>query len=241
MENSFQTSFIPKKPVNATNGRINRPPTSLFTVIAFLLLVIMGVASGGLFLYKNYLINQKEVLSTSLGKVRNSFEKDTIDELELYDKRVSASKQILGNHIVFSPMFALLGTLTLPQVQYTQFSQDTAAGAFSVKMSGIAEDYKAIALQADVFNTAKGRSFKNVVFSNLTKDKNNRVAFNIEFTVDPELLSYERNMALEQAQTKTESSAGVFVPQASVTPAPIVPDDSSASSDIPVSDNNPSQ
>jgi hypothetical protein len=206
MDNSFQTSFIPKKPITSSNVKSSNsnPSNSLFTILAFFLLILVGGASVGLFLYKNYLIKQKEVLSASLEKVRNSFEKDTIDELELYDKRVSASKEILNGHIVLSPMFSLLGNLTLPAIQYTKFSEQNNAKGFTVNMSGVATDYKSIALQADVFNTAKGRFFKNVVFSNLAKDKNSNVTFDVEFNVDPALLSYEKNLTLEQLQAKSE-------------------------------------
>lgn len=224
MENSFQTSFIPKRPIAAPSAKANRPPTSIFTILAFLLLILMGAASGGLFLYKNYLIKQKEVLSESLAKVRNTFEQDTIDELELYDKRVAASEKILGSHIVLSPMFTLLGSLTIPSIQYTKFEHQTNASGFVVKMSGVAIDYKSIALQADVFNSAKGRYFKNVVFSNLAKDKTNNITFDLEFNVDPALLSYEKNMALEQIQAKTESAPPVQQPEVTPTiPNPGVP------------------
>ncbi len=202
MENSFQTSFIPKKPVTTTTA-VRPRSTSLFTVIAVILMVLMGIASGGLFLYKNYLIKEKEVLSSSLLKVRDSFEKDTIDELELYDKRVGASKQILDGHIVLSPLFALLGELTIPEVQYTKFEHATTDKGFSVKVSGVSADYRSIALQADSFNSAKGRSFKNIVFSNLTKNKDNSVGFDLEFIVDPALLSYQKNVLIEGAKPKT--------------------------------------
>ena len=125
MENSFQTSFIPKKPITTNSGSSIssiHPPTSIFTAIAFILLILIGISSGGLFLYKNYLNNEKEKLSFSLERVRVSFEKDTLDELELYDKRVSAVKSVLNKHIVLSPMFSLLGSLTIPSIQYTNFS-----------------------------------------------------------------------------------------------------------------------
>jgi len=200
MENSFQTSFIPKRPVTASAPRPQ--PKSLFMVLSVILVVVIGLASVGLFIYKNYLIKQKEVLSESLGKVRDTFEKDTISELELYDKRASAAKKVLDSHIVLSPMFTLLGNLTIPSVQYTKFEHETTSKGFFVKISGQARDYRSIALQADVFNTTKGRSFKNVVFSNLTKDKNNLVGFELEFIVDPSLLSYEKNILLDRAQVK---------------------------------------
>jgi hypothetical protein len=224
MDNSFQTSFIPKRPVGAgSDVKSNRPQTSILTVLSFTILIIVGGLSIGLFLYKNYLTNQKEVLSASLEKVRNSFDKDTIDELELYDKRVSAAKKVLNNHVVLSPMFALLGNLTIPSIQYTRFDHQTNANGFLVKMSGVAVDYKSIALQADVFNSAKGRFFKNVIFSNLIKDKNNNIGFDIEFNVDPALLSYQKNMILEQVGAKTEADkASGTIPEGStdnVTPS----------------------
>lgn len=205
MENSFQTSFIPKKPITTNSGSSVssiRPPTSIFTIIAFILLIITGISSGGLFLYKNYLTREKEKLSFSLERVKVSFEKDTLDELELYDKRASAVKSVLGKHIVLSPMFSLLGSLTIPSIQYTNFSQQTTGQGFSVSLSGTSLDYKSIALQADAFNSVKGRLFKNVVFSNINKIKNNNVTFSVDFLVDPSLLSYEKNILLDAQSSK---------------------------------------
>ena len=204
MDNSFQTSFIPKKPVTTSIER--RQPTSLFTVISTFILVVMVLSSIGLFVYKNYLTKQREELSAVLGDIRESFEQDTISELELYDKRASAAKEVLNSHIVLSPMFTLLGSLTVPSIQYTKFEHQTTDKGFFVKISGTARDYRSIALQADAFNTTKGRSFKNVVFSNLTKEKTGFVGFDFEFIVDPALLSYEKNSLLEKAQVKTPSN-----------------------------------
>lgn len=91
-------------------------------------------------------------------------------------------------------MFALLGEITIPSVQYTNFSQQTGADGFAVTIEGIARDYKSIVLQSDAFNTPKGSSFKNILFYNLTKDKSNNISFNLKFTVDPSLLSYKNNI-----------------------------------------------
>ncbi len=107
----------------------------------------------------------------------------------------------------------------------------TDTSGFSVKLSGVAEDYKSIALQADVFNSDKGRSFKNVVFSNLARDKNGNVTFDLQFTVDPSLLSYEKDALLNPIQatpeastpTLTPTSGSVTLPPVTTTPATDAP------------------
>jgi hypothetical protein len=197
MENSFQTSFIPKKPM--TSSVSEKEPRNFFSIITTFLLVISILISAGLFVYKIYLTKQQETLSSSLSITRDSFEKDTIDELELFDKRTESAKQILSNHVILSPMFALLGEITIPSIQYTNFEQKTDEQGFLVNVEGLARDYRSIALQADMFNSVKGRSFKNVLFSNLVKDKNNNISFNLKFNVEPDLLSYEKNDLLQQA------------------------------------------
>ena len=195
MENSFQTSFIPKKPIVANSSVSNTPKTtSISMVVSLFILAVMLLSSGGLYLYKDYLIKNKAALSESLKKVKESFDKDTIAELEAYDKTTSVAKQILSEHIVLSPLFEKINELTLSSIQYTAFNHATKNNIFSVRMSGIAKDYKSIALQADVFSSDKGHMFQNVVFSNLTKDKNNFVTFDVEFDVDPLLLSYSNNI-----------------------------------------------
>lgn len=214
MENSFQTSFIPKKPIltdSSGSFRGGGKTTSISMVVSVFILVVMLLSSGGLFLYKNYLVQDQDSLSSSLLKVRSGFDKDTIAELEIFDKRSTVVKQILDNHIVLSPLFELINELTLTSIQYTKFDHNTINGVFSVRMSGIARDYRSIALQADVFNTNKGSKLKDVIFSNLTKDKNNYVTFDLEFNIDPSLLAYSNNI------TNT-----VAVPVTTVNPA-IIP------------------
>ena len=110
-------------------------------------------------------------------------------------------------------MFALLGEITIPSIQYTSFEQQTNDKGFLVSIEGLARDYKSIALQSEVFNSEKGRSFENVLFSNLTKDKNNNIGFSLKFNVDPNLLSYEKNDLLE----RTKNNSG---PDTSSNPLP---------------------
>lgn len=198
--NSFQTSFIPKKPL-AVDRAIESRPIGLFTFLSVIATVITILMFGGLFLYKNILINQKDDLSKSLAISRDSFESDTIAELDRFDKRSSAAKLILNNHIAISPFFKALDEITIPNIQYTKFDNQFDKD-FSVKMSGLARDYSSIAYQAQIFNSDKGRYFKNVVFSNLTLSDSGPtkgyVSFDISFTIDPSLLDYQKVANLKE-------------------------------------------
>lgn len=195
MENSFQTSFIPKKPIVGNNRPTGtNSTTSIFVVVSIFIFITMLLAAGGLYFYRSYLKTNKENLSSTLFKMKESFNKETIIELETYDKRTKAIRDVLGNHIVLSPLFELMNELTLPSIQYVKFEHSTTNKVFSVELSGVARDYRSIALQADIFNTSKGAMFKDVIFSNLTKDKNNYITFDVEFNVDPSLLSYSNNI-----------------------------------------------
>jgi hypothetical protein len=202
MENSFQTSFIPKRPVTTSiaSSSSKKEPVSILVFISIFILFIMILASAGAFLYKSYLVKQEESLSASLAATRDSFEKDTIDELSLFNKRNETAKNILTGHLVFSPMFSLLGDVTIPLIQYTKFNQETSKNVTTVKIEGIAQDYRSIALQADMFNSKKASPFKNVVFSNIVKDKNNNINFNLKFNVDKNLLSYEKNSLIDEKE-----------------------------------------
>lgn len=199
MENSFQTSFIPKKPM--ATGTTGREPRNFLSLLAIFLLIVSILASGGVYLYKSYLTKQEISLSASLSATRGSFEKDTIDDLELFNKRTEAARKILANHTILSAMFARLGEVTIPSVQYITFNQQTGTSGFTVNIKGIAKDYRSIALQSDAFNTVKGRSFKNVLFSDLTKDKDNNVTFSLKFEVDPALLSYTESSTTDTLPT----------------------------------------
>ncbi len=198
--NSFQTSFIPKKPLVASTDvpvAVSRP-IGLLNFLSIFAVVIVVALYGGLFVYKNILLKNLNNLHTSLQSSQASFEKDTIEDLQLFDKRMSVSKQVISGHIIFSPLFDLMNQLTLPAVQFTKFEQTSSADgrSFLINMTGTARDYRSIALQAQVLNSDKGKYFKDVVFSNLgladEKDKKGYVKFEISFSVDPTLLSYEK-------------------------------------------------
>ncbi len=211
--NSFQTSFIPKKPlVSGSQVPVSASrPMGVFNFLSILFVIMVIALYGGLFVYKNLLSKNLNNLHTSLKTSQNSFELETIGDLQLFDKRMAVSKQVMSGHIVFSPLFELISELTLPSVQFTKFGQTSSVDGRNilVNMSGLAKDYRSIALQAQVLNSDKGKYFKDVVFSNLgladEKDKKGYVKFEISFSVDPTLLSYEKAI-LKSGEKKTSTT-----------------------------------
>lgn len=217
MDKSFQTSFIPKKPLTIESSS-SGGSMSLLSFISIVMIVGTLMALGGVYLYKGYLVQQKTGAENSLIASRGRFEPNTIKLLEVFDKRTSVSKQLLSSHVVMSPFFDTLASLTVPSIQYTKFSIQTNEKNTSVTMSGVARDYQYIALQAQTFNNAPGFYFKNVVFSDLVKDKKGGVTFKVSFDVDPALFSYEKDVL-----KPTAPKAEIVVPVVDDVVVPDVP------------------
>jgi hypothetical protein len=198
MENSFQTSFIPKKPISNFNQVRERHPMGILSFLAILIVAGVMFSIGGLFLYKNLLTKQKVELSKSLEASRESFEQKTIDEIEYFSKKIDVSRNILANHYILSPFFDTLEKVTIPTIQFTKFNYQVKEKDFLIQMSGIARDYTSIALQSNEFNENTNRYFKNVVFSNLVLLEEPKtkgyVSFDVSFLVDQSLLSFKNNI-----------------------------------------------
>jgi len=168
MENYTQTSFIPKKPVNTR--RLGRSG-SIFSFLALFLIIITVGLSITLYIYQRNLTIKIKNLNQSLITSKDRFDEKTLSEIQLLDKRLKASKLVLSNHTVISPLFTLLNELTIPSVQFIKFSSkvDSTSGKdVIIKMSGFAKDYKSIAIQSQVFNSDKAKDLKDIVFSNLS-------------------------------------------------------------------------
>jgi hypothetical protein len=194
MEQNFQTSFIPKKPMipeSVTSAR----PVSVFLIISLFILFTVLIATGGLYFYKGIVNKNILDMQDSLQKAQARFEPSAISQLQVLDKRLNASTEILSKHIVITPIFTALQLLTMKSVRYTKFSYDAGgdkSATISVKMSGIAIGYRAVALQSDLF--AQNKNLIDPVFSNLTLDNSGNVLFDLEFSVDPNFVNYKQNL-----------------------------------------------
>lgn len=202
MDQNFQTSFIPKKPMVRETYT---PPRSigLLTIISLFLLFAIVLASGGLYFYKGVMKKNLENMKNNLVLAQNRFEPEKIKELQTLDKRLNAANQVLSKHIAISPIFQALQAVTMKSVRYTKFSYDLGQennSRINVKMSGVTLGYSFLALQSDLF--AKNKNFIDPVFSNLSLADNGNVAFDLDFYVDPSFVDYKLMLLTNSKQTE---------------------------------------
>ncbi len=194
MDKDFQTSFIPKRPAAndsfAAASGSNKKGSGIFMLIAVVVFVASILAAGGVFAYKSYLESSIEETQASLDRARDIFEPETIASLQILDKRIDAAETILSRHVAVSPIFDLLGTITYPNVQYTQFTYVTneSTGEILVEMNGRASGFDWVGLQADQFD--KNPHIKNPIFSNLVQDQFARITFDLTFSLDKSFVTY---------------------------------------------------
>ena len=196
MEQNFQTSFIPRKPMIEERA-VSAKPVGFLLIISIFILCTMVVASGGLYFYRGVVTKNITKMENELNLAKNRFEPSKITQLQTLDKRLRASTEILSKHIAISPIFKALQAITMKTVRFTKFdygiSEDKAAQIL-VKMSGMAVGYRSVALQSDLF--AQSKYFIDPVFSNLSLDNSGNVLFDLEFSVDPVFVDY-KNMLLK--------------------------------------------
>lgn len=194
MDQNFQTSFIPKTPM-IEQRVVSSQPVSLFFLIAIFIFFAMVLGTGGLYFYNGLLVKNITQMENDLSLAKNRFEPSKIVQLQVLDKRLNASTEILAKHVAISPIFKALQDITMKTVSYTKFSYSLNEGKnakIAVKMSGIAIGYKSVALQSDLF--AQNKYLIDPVFSNLLLDDKGNVLFDLEFSVDPNFVDYKKTL-----------------------------------------------
>ena len=207
MDQNFQTSFIPKKPI-MKEQEISKRPVGLLTILSFLLFFTMILVLAGFYFYKGVLTKNISQMEKDLTLAKNRFEPSKITQLQVLDERLLAANEILGNHIAISPIFKALSDITMKSVRYTKFSYDLGNAndqRITVKLSGQATGYRSVALQSDLF--LKNKYLIDPAFSGLSLDEKGNVLFELEFMVDPNFVDYKQTIETNSNVTPSPSLA----------------------------------
>ncbi len=208
MEQNFQTSFIPKKPI-VEERTVEARPVNFFVVVSIFIFFTILLASVGIYFYEKYLSGQIVQMDSTLNKAKSRFEPSKIVQLQVLNKRLRASTEVLAKHVAISPIFKVLQDITMKTVRYTKFSYDFSldkAINVNIRMSGLAIGYRSIALQADLFG--KNKNIINPIFSNLSLDDRGNVIFDLDFSVVTSFIDYKKMLEI----TNENSNNPVPVP-----------------------------
>jgi hypothetical protein len=219
MEPKFQTSFIPKQSLAAATPSVaphrrGRQAFGIGTVVSVTLFIIVVSASALLFLYQHYLQSAIASNQDSLSRARDAFEPALITELERLDQRINGAEQVLNQHIAPSSLFALLSSIALQNVQFTDYTY-TAGSAGSalihIELSGKTDSFKTLALQSDLVRT--DQSLKNASISGVGLDTTSGdVVFRLSADVDPRLINYDAQVQQAAASAGTDTTGSSVAP-----------------------------
>jgi len=197
MEPKFQSSFIPKGPLASSGDPLRRQTgkdkeKSLLSFLALVIFIISVVLAVGIFGYKFYLKYSINKMGTNLDQARSTLKPEIIRDLVRLDNRLISTEDLISKHNVLTPVFEFLEVSTPRSVRFRDFRYSMTERGIELQMKGEAQGYAALALQADIFS--KSEYFKDSIFSDLILNDRGEVTFSFRTTVDPSLVSYEREI-----------------------------------------------
>ncbi len=193
VETKFQTSFIPKQPVNEEVRRLGTGGGILF-LIGFLFLIISIAAAAGVFIWNKTILSNIKQGEFQLAESKKGFDNNTITTYTKLDNRIDVAESLLRKHIQASALFPKIGMNTLQTVQFNNFTYSyNGSGNVQISMSGEAADYESMALQAKQFTSAEASdAFKSPIFSSFSKVRD-KVVFTFSSGIDPYVVDYYRS------------------------------------------------
>lgn len=209
MDTKFSSSFIPKTSYEEANT--NSPSFGIFSAVAILLFIISIVSSGGFFVYKMMLKGDTENLKSQLESAIAEVDTNSINDIILFEKRITSIKDILRNHVVASSYFDMLEKTTVSKIQFTDLKYNFVPGEnLKVEMGGRASSFGTIALQEDAF--LKDPNTVSVTFTSMRADKKTGVvsfAFKGEFKSDLIKFKLPEGFSLpDETSSNAESDLG---------------------------------
>jgi len=201
--NQRQNSFIPKADsINPPTGGGKRSGGSLFILFSLGLFVVAIVIAVGLFFYKQSVTANLADRQQQLDQARSGFDPALIDELDKLGARISTTKELLNNHIAFTPVFPIVESVTLTSVSFNSMNieygessnEDSPSGNSDnsrviVNLSGTAPGYPTVALQSS--ELASHDKIRNPVLSDFSLNNEGNVEFSVQFRIPEEELLYK--------------------------------------------------
>lgn len=193
---TIPNSFMPKQKLTY-NLNQRKESIGLFTGISLILLTLSVIFFFGAWGYRYYLyrtINspcsgqgQACGLKASVDLERQKLAGLNLAQYKKLDTKLKLSQQLFNEHDTLKPLFDLMGTVTVQNVQFKNLQFDSKG----ITLSGLAKSYQDIGVQAQALKQAvtdgKLASFS---FGNFDLDGKGNVVFDLSLSVEPAVLNY---------------------------------------------------
>ncbi len=216
MEPKFNTSFIPKKSLQAdVTGSKSSKYVGRRTVhgpgfyLMLLIFTITSIVSIGIFGYTKIVIRDIEGKINKMEEQKAAFDIDSVNMLTQFDLRVRSAKKLLMSHIAVSELFELLENITLKKVQYTELSYSGMPNETpSITISGDSNNFQNVALQTAEYR--KNQSLLEPVVNSLEKKDTGYIHFSVDMTADERLTSFSSSLENKYLKEKTKPAIPDF-------------------------------
>lgn len=191
MEQNFDTSFIPKRPIFKEEAGIRRhEPIPVVTLIGFAVFFAALILTGLVFFVHKKESTAVATLATQLAKEKESFNPQAIEELKAISARLQYAKDVVDNHVAVSPLFDLLQAITLKSVYYEDFSlsKDEKSG-YKLLLRGKAPSYGLLYAQVNTYRTEPKIREVEVVNTQLD-ERTGATGFEVALSLSPEVMKY---------------------------------------------------
>ena len=207
MDQKFQTSFIPKRPVIGMGGSMQMSHkqggagVSIFMTLAVLLFIASLAGVGGAYFWKQYLISAQDGFKQSLTAKGKEFNVDQIAHLKEVNNQIDMARQLLKNHVASSQIFNIVSKFTIEGVRFLSLdlkAPSDQSSNLSISMKGYGTNLSAVAFQSDVFGSLEQYGLnsvvKNPIVSDPSLDPAGVVTFGFTADINPSSLMYENSV-----------------------------------------------
>jgi hypothetical protein len=185
---TIPTSFVPHATTGETS-RLRSGSIDALSLLAYALFVIVFALALGVFFYGRLLAAEKTAKDAALVKAEQGIELSTVEGFVQLRNRLNFGETLLKKHASFSNFFSTLETLLPSSVRFnTLHLSFDPLGVAKLEGSGTAKSFNALAAASGAF-AADGR-IKDAIFSKISINKDNTVAFSLSASLDPKILSF---------------------------------------------------
>lgn len=158
--------------------KIKRPGENRMIFIGLGVLILVGLAYGGLRFYFHRLGAQLTNVSDQIVNLESQRDKSLEKEIVAINQRLSLAGQLINNHIVISNGLAKLQSLTPLSVQYTRLSIKTTGQEIAI--GAVAPTYTVIAKQ--IAGILEDGSFDSVFLGSIGRNTAGFLEYNLNLT-----------------------------------------------------------